>query len=74
MQAKTIQNYVDIIEGRCKFSPCVFKHECPKNANVQLEKDIKDLSGKLLALEAILRSKDQQIDEILMNIIELGKA
>ena len=39
-----------------------------------MEKDIKDLSGKILVLEAILRSKDQQIDEILINIIDLGKA
>ena len=65
---KYFRNY-----GRCKFSPCAFKHEVPVNHNSKLEKDIEDLTAKIQALEKIIVIKEKQIDEITNNLLEMEK-
>ena len=62
------QNY-----GRCKFSPCAFKHEVSMNDNERLEKDIKDLSDKIHALEEIIKTKEKTIDEITANLLDMER-
>ena len=62
------QNY-----GRCKFSPCAFKHEVPTNHKISIEKDIKDLSDKIHALEEIIKTKEKKISEITANLLEMER-
>ena len=72
---KDIQKIVDTLKknGRCKFSPCAFKHEVFMNHNERLEKDIKDLNDKIHALEEIIMNKEKTINEITANLLEIER-
>ena len=59
--------------GRCKFSPCAFKHEVvtEKNDTVKLMKEMKVISDKLADLESAIIEKNQQIEEMSAKIQRL---
>ena len=59
--------------GRCKFSPCAFKHEVFMNHYERLDKDIKDLNDKIRALEEIIMIKEKTINEITANVFEIER-
>ena len=46
--------------GRCKFSPCAFKHEAVGQGNnfEKIVKDVKVLSDKIVDLETVIISKN----------------
>ena len=52
--------------GRCKFSPCAFKHEIELSGNdhEKTDKEVKVLSEKVLALENDIRNKNQEIEDL----------
>ena len=52
--------------GRCKFSPCAFKHEIelPGNDYEKMNKEVKDLGEKVLALENDIQNKNKEIEDL----------
>ena len=61
--------------GRCKFFPCAFKHEIDPSRNdfENKNKEIKDISERLLALEQVINDKNKEIDEMSVKIETLEK-
>ena len=57
------QNY-----GRCKFSPCAFRHETSNIIPVNEEKDLRE---KLVFLENEIKAKDKKIEELATKISDL---
>ena len=57
------QNY-----GRCKFSPCAFKHETSYIKPVNEENDLRE---KLFFLENEIKEKDKKIEELATKISDL---
>ena len=51
---------------RCKFSPCAFKHEIelPGNDHEKIDKEVKELSEKVLALENDIQNKNKKIEDL----------
>ena len=57
--------------GRCKFSPCAFKHEDHANYNETVDKEIKTLHEKFLALEKAILGKNEEIEELTNKILSI---
>ena len=65
---KFFKNY-----GRCKFSPCAFKHgiQRPENNCERIDEEIKNLSEKVLALENVIKCKNQDIENLSRKILSI---
>ena len=57
--------------GRCKFSPCAFKHEDRGHNSEIVDNEIKTLHDKLLALEKAILCKNEEIEELSTKILSI---
>ena len=57
--------------GRCKFFPFAFKHEDPGQNSEIVDKEIKTLNDKLLALEKAIICKNEEIEELTTKILSI---
>ena len=67
---KYFKNY-----GRCKFSPCAFKHEYDPSINdfETVNKELMNISERLLAFEQVINEKNKEINEMSVKIETLEK-
>ena len=68
---KTCKYFRDF--GRCKFSPCAFKHQVVTNAYDDILKEMKEINEKIVDLESDILDKNQQIEKMSCKIENLER-